>query len=100
MNLRLLNPLRWRKSFLFSIAIGFLLVWFTFLDTYSLLARYQLQKERDFLIEETKRLSSETETLNAKIQKLEDNPELIERIAREDYGMRKPGETVYRLRKD
>lgn len=99
MNLKLLNPLRWKRSFLISLVLGFFIIWFTFLDTYSLYARYQLNQEKKFLIEETKRLQAEAELLNEKIQTLEENPDLIEKIAREEYGMRKPGETVYRIKK-
>lgn len=98
MNLKLLNPLRWKRSFLFTLVVGFLVIWFTFLDTYSLYTRYQLNQEKKFLIEETKRLQTETEKLNEKIQTLEDHPEIMEQIAREQYGMRKPGETVYRIK--
>ena len=40
-----------------------------------------------------------TAELEAKIEALENNPELLEKIAREDYGMRKPDETVYIIKR-
>ena len=96
--LHLLNPLHWKKSFLISILIIVLVVWFGFLDTYSVWTRYQLTRERSELIRQTELLIKESDALAKRIQNLRNDPELLERIAREEYGMRKPGETVYRIR--
>ena len=98
MNLRLLNPIRWKKTFLLGLLGVFFVVWFGFLDTYSLFTRYQLNKEKKELIQNTERLRNESVILEEKIKAIETNPLLLEKIAREDYGMRKPGETVYRIR--
>lgn len=98
MNLRLLNPLRWKKTFLVGLLAVFLVIWFGFLDTYSLMARYQLNQEKKELIRNTEELRTESKILQAKIEELQTNPLLLEKIAREEYGMRKPGETVYRIR--
>jgi cell division protein FtsB len=94
----LLNPLRWKKSFLFSILVLFLVVWFGFFDTYSLWTRFQLERQKSDLINRTELLVKDTEELKRKIEALRDDPALLERIAREEYGMRRPGETVYRIR--
>ena len=48
----------------------------------------------------TKELKSESKILEQDIQKLENNPDLIEKIAREEYGMKKPGEKVYKIKKE
>jgi cell division protein FtsB len=93
-----LNPLRWKKSFLISIMGLFLVVWFGFLDTYSIYTRFQLERERRDLIRQTELLVEQTAELKLRIQALENNPALLERIAREEYGMRRPGETIYRIR--
>ncbi|MEX0929088.1 MAG: septum formation initiator family protein [Balneolales bacterium] len=98
MNYRLLNPLRWKKTFLVGLLAVFMVVWFGILDTYSLYTRYQLNKEKNELIRSTEQLRSESSILEAKIEAMESNPLLLEKIAREEYGMRKPGETVYRVR--
>lgn len=98
MDLRLLNPLRWKKTFLVGLLALFLVVWFGFFDTYSLYTRYQLNKERKELIKNTEELRAESKLLEEKIKAIERNPLLLEKIAREEYGMRKPGETVYRVR--
>lgn len=98
MNWQLLNPLRWRKSFLILILGGFVIIWFSFIDTYSLWTRYELSQRKQELKEKTKRLEAESATLKEKIEDLKSDPDLLERIAREEYGMRKEGETVYKIR--
>ena len=71
-------------------------LWFTFFDSYSLVKRVRWHHEYA-------RLSQENEHLRREVDILEDrmkNPlpdEVIEKIAREQYGMRRPGETVYRV---
>ncbi len=98
MNVELLNPLRWRKSFLALILGGIVVVWFTFFDTYSIWTRVELSQRKAELKEQKKQLKSETQVLKQKIEKLETDPFLLERIAREEYGMKKEGETVYKIR--
>lgn len=96
--LRLLNPLKWKRSFLFLVLGVALIVWFGFLDTYSVLTRYQLDAQRSDLILKTQQMRAEIVGLDQKIDDLESNPELLEKIAREEYGMRREGEVVYRIR--
>ncbi len=100
MNLRFLNPLRWRRSLLFFVLLVMLILWFGFFDTYSLRTRILLENEKKELIKETERLQAETMEYQQKLDSLESNPQLLERIAREEYGMRKPGETIYRIQED
>ena len=94
------NPLNWRKSFLLLILGGFLLLWFLFLDTYSIYTRYELSSRKSELIEKTKALKKENARLEKKVNTMKSDSMLIERIAREQYGMRKPGETVYKIDKN
>lgn len=93
-----LNPLRWKKSFLLSILAIFIILWIGFFDTFSLWNRLQLEREKSSLIKKTEQLVAETEALQLRIESLRNNPALVERIAREQYGMRRPGETVYRIK--
>lgn len=99
MKLEALNPLRWKKSFLVSLLIAFMVVWFSFIDAYSLKTRWELSQKKHDLIEKTAELSLKSEELKTRLASLEDNPALLEKIAREQYGMRKPGETVYKINK-
>ena len=84
-----------RFRLLFGLVVV-VLVWLTFFDSHSLLKRYRWHSE----LEE---LRSENENLRGRIAELEHeladgiSDEQIERIAREQYGMRRPGETVYRV---
>jgi len=98
MNLQVLNPLRWRKSFLILILGGFVVIWFTFFDTYSIWTRIQLSQRKAELKAKTEKLKKETAVLKHKIKDLKTDPFLLERIAREEYGMKKPGETVYKIK--
>ncbi|MCH8569202.1 MAG: septum formation initiator family protein [Balneolales bacterium] len=98
-DLSFLNPLRWKKSFLISILAGFLIIWFGFLDNYSIYTRYQLSKEKAELKQQIELLQRETESLETRIQALQTDSSYLERIAREDYGMRKPGETIYQIKR-
>lgn len=73
-----------------------LLLWIAFFDSHSLLRRYQWHREYDRLTRENERLRQQIDTLQARIDRpLSD--EVVERIAREAYGMKRPGETVYRV---
>lgn len=98
MNFALLNPLRWKKSFLISILVAFSAIWFLFFDTYSLWTRYQLSRKKQHLIEKTAEFNAKAEELEHKIHEIKTNEKLIEKIAREEYGMRKPGEKVYKIK--
>ena len=71
-------------------------LWFTFFDSYSLVKRVRWHHEYARLTQENEALRHEVERLEARLAKpLPD--EVIEKIAREQYGMRRPGETVYRV---
>lgn len=97
MKFDLLNPLRWSKSFLILVMGGVILIWFAFIDTYSLWARYQLHQRKETLKVKITQLKQDTKELKQKIHHLKTDPELLERIAREEYGMKKEGETVYKI---
>lgn len=97
MKLDALNPLRWNKTFLVSLLVAFLVVWFSFIDVYSLKTRWELSQRKKELIERTETLHTKSEDLKSKLASLENNQALLEKIAREQYGMRKPGETVYKI---
>ena len=86
-----LNPLRWKRSILAGAFVGFIAIWFLFIDTYSVFTRVQLNFKKDELIEKTEEYRQQTAELEKKIEELE-------KIAREEYGMRKPDEKVYRIK--
>lgn len=69
-------------------------VWVLFFDSYSLVGRVHYYADY-------RALSSENAQLQADIDRLQQqvsaglSDEVVEEIAREQYGMRRPGETVY-----
>lgn len=76
-----------------------LFVWIGFFDSHSLLRRYQWHQEHDHLTDENEQLREDIKHLRDQLERpLSDS--LIERIAREEYGMKHPDETVYRLKED
>lgn len=100
MNFQFLNPLRWKKSFLLMLLSAFVVVWFVFIDTYSLKTRWDLHVQKKELQKKTAELNAQSEELKKKIKELESNDAILEKIAREEYGMRKPGETVYKVKRE
>lgn len=78
-----------------AILVG-IVTWVLFFDSHSLLKRYYWQQELESLTQQNKRLRSDIERLQTKLDKpLPDS--VVERIAREEYGMKRPGETIYQI---
>ncbi|MXW64261.1 MAG: septum formation initiator family protein [Bacteroidetes bacterium SB0662_bin_6] len=67
---------------------------FVFLDSHSLLKRMTWRNEYTEVRQENERLRADIEQLEKEVSEgLSD--EAVEKIAREEYGMHRPGETVY-----
>ena len=98
MKLNVLNPLRWNKTFLLSLLVAVSVIWFSFIDVYSLKTRWELRSQKNDLIAKTAELNQKSAEISEKMKQLENNPALLEKIAREEYGMRKPGEIVYKIK--
>ncbi len=91
---RLLGP-KWRRRILL---IGGLLVfaWVMFFDSHSLLKRWQLHHQNQVLTAENERLETQINQVQDELKDVTSD-ETVERVAREEYGMRKEGETVHRV---
>ena len=88
------SSLRW---WVIGAGLLALLVWIGFFDSHSLLRRYRWSQEHDRLTQENRQLRRDIQRLREKLDRpLSDS--LVERIAREEYGMKRPDETVYRLK--
>lgn len=71
-------------------------VWVLFFDSHSLLQRYYWQQELEATQRENATLREDIERLRTQLDRpLSDNA--VERIAREEYGMKQPDETIYRI---
>lgn len=76
-------------------ALVLLAVWLLFFDSHSLLKRYRWSQELDRLQTQNAQLRANIDRLQTKLDEpLSDS--LVEHIAREEYGMKRSGETVYR----
>lgn len=89
---------RLRRRLLLSIGT-FTLLWIAFFDSHSLVKRFSWHQEHAELRANNDALLTEIERLEREIDKGLSN-EVVEEIAREHYGMRRPGETVYRVKAD
>lgn len=84
------------RSWIFGGLLATLLVWVLFFDSHSLLQRYQWHQELETLTQENAELQHDIQRLEEQLERpLSD--QVVERIAREEYGMKRPGETVYRV---
>ena len=82
------------KRWIFIAGASFALFWFLFLDSHSLLSRIQWHREHGQLVKENEQLRAQIEDLETRLARPLSDLE-IERIAREQYGMTRPGEVVY-----
>ncbi len=87
------------KRWLWIAGATFLLVWFVFLDSHSLLSRIQWHREHAQLEQNNTLLRAQILELESRLaRRLTD--EEVEQIAREEYGMSRPGEVVYTLEEE
>ena len=84
------------RSRLFAVLAVALVAWVLFFDSHSVLQRIGYARELDRLTEENAGLEAENERLKGDVEQGLDAA-TVERVAREQYGMRRPGERVYRV---
>ena len=101
--MRLVNRLqalsrRSRRRLIAALAVG-AIAYLGFIDSHSVYKRITLAREARRLEAENRVLQDEIERLQAELDR-ELSDEEIERIAREQYGMRREGETVYPVKRD
>ena len=71
-------------------------VWLAFFDSHSLARRVAWHQEATRLRAENQALRDDIERLEVQVEEARSD-EMVETIAREQYGMRRPGERVYRV---
>ena len=89
-----------KKVLILAIAIAVPLATFALFSQRGLLARLALEQEKVATKDEITVLLGRQDSLRTLIKRLENDPFLIEQIARERYGMIREGETVYLLEAD
>ena len=64
---------------------------------YGILSAVRLSSEREQLVNSIARLEFERDSLKQSIERMKNDKNEIERIARENFGMAKPGEKVFKF---
>lgn len=91
---RFLGPRARRRALIAAaLALG---LWVSFLDSHSLVRRALYARDLGRIQAENEQLAIENAALQASIDDGLDAA-TVEKVAREQYGMRRPGETVYRV---
>ena len=85
-----------KKRILISIFFLLGLTLLVFNDM-GLMKYFQLKKQNEKLVEEIDIIRNERKKISQKINKLENDLEYIEKIAREEFRMAKKGEKVFRI---
>lgn len=78
------------------VGLAALVAWVLFFDSHSVMRRAGYAHELNRLTAENERLRAANVVLSRQLERGLD-PEIVERVAREQYGMRRPGERVYRV---
>ena len=84
------------RTRLLTAGLAALALWVLFFDSHSVLRRISYARELGRLAEANATLTAENARLASSVARGLDD-ETVERVAREQYGMRRPGERVYRV---
>ena len=76
------------------------LLGFVLFSKRGIIARVGLEMEKQTMPAEIAQVRQQQDSLRIIIQRLQSDTTLIEKLAREKYGMVRPGETVYRVEQE
>lgn len=79
----------------YLIAVAVFIAWMAFFDRYDLTTQYNYQQERKKLEAEKEYYTSEISTISTAIKDVKSNPDIIQKIAREKFKMKRTNEDVY-----
>ena len=94
-----LHDFFYRNATWFLIAGFALLLLQDVFGTHGVLAMRRSQKEADAVQKEIQQLSDENQQLQNRVQSLKTDPATIERIAREEMGLARPGEYIFKIQR-
>lgn len=89
-----------KRRLMIAAIIGIPVASYALFSSRGLFARMSLEWERKSLAGRIESVRKEQDSLKNHIHRLEQDTTLIEKIAREKYGMIKPGEKVFIVDKD
>lgn len=87
------------KRLIFWLALAFLLSWILLWGGYSFLKVWKINREVGRLQQELAVMKAENDSLARENNRLKTDPAAAEEIAREQFGMIKQNETVWRFKK-
>lgn len=90
---------QYRKQVMYIIVLVLFILFAGFSD-YGLINTVRLQNRQSELREEYLRLEHEKDSLHRHIERLRYDTLYIERVAREKYGLIKPGEIIFSVEED
>lgn len=82
----------------YLIATVFFVVWMLFFDHNNLFLHFQYRKELHELSDSKKYYKEQIEKTRKDVEQIKTNPHWMEKVAREQYLMKKEGEDVYIIR--
>jgi cell division protein FtsB len=85
------------RKLIFPVLVGLALYYAIFGGEYSIFELRRARADRTVLQGELDRLRFENDSLRAWVDSLENDSATLERLARERYGMIRPGEELYRF---
>lgn len=89
-----------KRNLILSVVVIVPVVSFMTFSNKGLLKRMSLESEKRAILEKIDEAKMEERKLGEQSKALESDPKAIEKVAREKYGMVKPGETVYKVKKE
>ena len=89
-----------KRNLFLSVIIVVPVVSFMTFSNKGLLKRLSLESEKKAVLEKIELARDEQRKLQEQSKALDSDPKALEKIAREKYGMVKPGETVYKVKKE
>ena len=94
-NTSLLRAQLRRRRLLISLVLLLIVAGYVFFSNRGIISRFSLQWEKAQLQEDISNYKQKIDSLQNYIQRLHSDTLLIERLAREQHGMIKPGETIF-----
>ncbi|MCU0454285.1 MAG: septum formation initiator family protein [Bacteroidetes bacterium] len=88
-----------KRRMLILVGVGILVLYLLF-DNKGVIARIRLELQEREMRDRVRQTELQNDSLRAQIKALQGDKKTIETIAREKYGMTRPGETQYRVQKE
>lgn len=82
-----------------ALIFGLVFLTYATFSTHGIIQRIRLETQRRAMIRAIREANAEQDSLKKMLMRLENDPALIEKIARERYGMVREGEQVYRIQR-